>query len=132
MKKLEAEELKKLIDSFVEEDSPPKGTGKLPGLEEGEVIAPPIEPVKELTEEEIKKMFRGSVPEGFDQTKAEAVRSPLTGDRVFLKFGEERRWIPDTETLDKLGITMGDVKNITDDEMRALKEGFGLFSAKLW
>lgn len=135
MLRKEAEELKKLIDSFVVDEPE---AAPLPEVEEGEVI-PEVEPVEtvepepvELTESEIKKMFRQMVPEGFDPAKVEVVRSSKTGDRVFLKFGGERRWIPDLETLEKLGYNLGDVKNVPDEEMATLREGFGLLSVKLW
>lgn len=124
----EADELKRLIDSM----TAPEVVGDavdLPEIAEGETIT---EAPVEITEAEIKKMFRGQVPEGFNPAGVELVRSPKTGDRVFMKYGEERRWIPDPDTIEKLGYTMGDIKEITDDEMAELKEGFGLLSAKLW
>jgi hypothetical protein len=122
----EASELKNLIDSFTVSEEP-----VMPEIEEGEVI-PEEKPPVELTEAEVKKMFRQMVPEGFTPEGVEVVRSPKTGDRVFMKFGNERRWIPDLETLQKLGYQLKDVKDIPDDEMAVLKEGFGLLSTKLW
>jgi hypothetical protein len=127
----EAEELKKLIDSFVVEvEAEP-----LTEVEEGEVVPEDVVEVKEpveLTEQQLKQAFRHQVPENFDPKKVEMVRSPMTGDRVFLKYEDERRWIPDLETLEAFGFNLSDVKEKKDDEMRALKEGFGLLSKKLW
>jgi hypothetical protein len=129
MLRSEAEELKKLIDSFVVEvEAEP-----LAEVEEGEVVEEleVKEPV-ELTEDQLKKAFRHQVPTDFDPSKVEMVRSPMTGDRVFLKYDNERRWVPDLETLEAFGFELGDVKDVTDDELRELKEGFGLLSKKLW
>ncbi len=129
MKKEEAEQFKKLIDSFID---------SFVEIGEGEAVLPvpsddenPKEKV-EFSEADLKKLFRNLVPEGFDLEKAEAIRSPKTLDRVFLKFDNEKRWIPDPETLEKLGFTLADVKEIPDEEMKNIKEGFGLFSVKLW
>ena len=126
MKREEIEKLVNFINTMIDEN----------GIEEGEIIeesAPPESvPTVELTEEQIKKLFRNQVPENFDISKIGAVRSPMTGDRVFLKYGDEKRWVPDLDTLERLGITLADVKDITDSEMREIKEGFGLLSSKLW
>jgi len=125
MNQAEATELKKLIDSFVVEEGEPT-----PVVEviDGEVEKPKVE----LTEEELNKLFRRSIPEGFKLADADAVRGQTTGDKVFLRFNGEKRWVPDLETLEKLGFNLADVKNLTDEEVKELKEGFGLFSAKLW
>jgi hypothetical protein len=144
MLRKEADELKKLIDSFVEESSTTttnsnvesvKYVDELPEISEGEVIPPEIDPIpqpKQITELELKKMFRNQVPENFDPNKVELVRSPMTGDRVFMKYDGTRRWMPDPETMEKLGFTMGDVRETTDEEVKELTEKFGLLSAKLW
>lgn len=120
MKKSEAEEIKKLIDSFVEEEATYE-----------EVTEVKKEPIT-FTEDELQKLFRKDVPAGFDLSKAEVINGKATGDRVFLKFGNERRHIPDPETLERLGFTFADVKQASDEEMREMKEGFGLLSVKLW
>ena len=127
MLRQEADELKKLIDSFVVEVE----VEPLKEVEEGEIVPEAKEPV-ELTEEQLKKAFRNQVPEDFNPSKVEMVRSPMTGDRVFLKYEDERRWVPDLETLEAFGFNLGDVKELKDDELRELKEGFGLLSKKLW
>ena len=125
MNQREADELKKLIDSFVE-DKPQK-------VDEGKEDFEPEEKKEVLlTAEEEKQLFRNMIPDNFNWEEVTLIRSPLTQDRVFLKFGGERRWIPDLETLEKMGFTLNDVENIEDDEMRKLKEGLGLLSEKLW
>ena len=116
----EAEELKKLIDSFTGLEAPPES-----------VVEPAKEPVA-ITKDEENQLFRSMVPEGFDWKDAKPVRSPLTQDRVFLQFGKERRWIPDLETLQRIGYGLADVQDIDDEQMRELKEGFGLLSVKIW
>jgi len=123
----EAGELKKLIDSFVES---PCETAI---LKEAEKLKeePAKEPVA-ITKDEENQLFRSMVPEGFDWKDAKPVRSPLTQDRVFLQFGKERRWIPDLETLQRIGYGLADVQDIDDEQMRELKEGFGLLSVKIW
>jgi hypothetical protein len=131
MLRSEADELIKVINSFVVEvEAEP-----LTEVDEGGAVTLMVdessEPV-ELTEEELRKAFRHQVPENFDPSKVEMVRSPMTGDRVFLKYVNERRWIPDLETLEAFGFTLEDVKEIKDDELRELKEGFGLLSKRLW
>ncbi len=127
MNRNEADELKKLIDSFVTVDEIMTGeTITITGLSEEP------KPVKRPTEEELKKMFRGNVPEGFSFDTARVIRFPLSGDRVFLEFGGEKRWIPDPETLDRLGFKIEDAVEITDEEAKDLKEGYQLFPAKLW
>lgn len=123
MKKEEAKLLKELIDSF----PPDEETPQTPQPEPSE----PKEKV-EITKEELNKLFRGLLPEGFDLSKSEPVRSPISGDKVFLRFDGERRWIPDLDTLEKLGWDLGDVKEITDEEIKKLKDGFALLSVKLW
>lgn len=123
MKKEEAKLLKELIDSFPLDEE----TLQTPQPEPSE----PKEKV-EITKEELNKLFRGLLPEGFDLSKSEPVRSPISGDKVFLRFDGERRWIPDLDTLEKLGWDLGDVKEITDEEIKKLKDGFALLSVKLW
>jgi hypothetical protein len=121
MKKEEADQLKKLIDSFTESSA--------------EVVeeAPQVdEPRKAITEDELKLAFRNDVPEGFTVGKADVVRSSITGDRVFLRFDGERRWIPDLDTLTAFGWDLGDVQDIAEEEMKELKEGFGLLQSSLW
>jgi hypothetical protein len=118
----EADILKKMIDSLVE--------GK-----EVEVIEEITETKTEqsaLSEEETKKLFRQSVPEDFNWKEAEPVRSPITGDRVFLKFRNEKRWVPDLQTLEKMGFDLSDVKDLTDDEMRIIPEKMGLLTVERW
>jgi hypothetical protein len=120
MKAEEAQQLVDLINTLVDDAV----------IEEAQIVEEPKE--VGLSEEETNKLFRRSVPEGFSWENARPARAAITGDRVFLIFGEERRWIPDLETLQKMGWDLGDVENIPDDEIRKLKEGFGLFSCKLW
>ena len=129
----EAEVLKKMIDSLVE--------GKdVEVIEEAEIVSAPDDikgdafdmPEKELSTEETKKLFRQSVPEDFNWKEAEVVRSPITGDRVFLRFRNEKRWIPDLQTLEKMGFDLSDVKDITDDEMRIIPEKMGLLTVERW
>jgi len=129
MKRSEVEQIVSLLNSMIDET----------GLEIDEVITPATMDVLEESyawvepdENKTKKMFRQAVPEGFDWAKVEVVRSPITGDRVFMKFGDEKRWIPDLETLEAMGHDLGTVKDISDEDMRGLKEKYGLLSAKLW
>lgn len=133
----EADELIKVINSFVEPVTGMTGTPgpelvePMPEVGEGEVISEDKAPV-ELTETELRKAFRNQVPEGFDPAKVEMVRSPKTGDRVFLKYEDERRWVPDLPTLEAFGFGLEDVKEIKDEELEALKEGYGILTKKLW
>lgn len=122
MKKQEAEELKKIIDSFVESE---KGINSV--VEETE-----IKPEIVLTEEELNKLFRREVPEGFNLKETKIVRSKSTGDRVFLIFREKKYWIPDIETLEKIGFNLGDVEEVSDEEIKKYSEGYAFFSVKLW
>jgi len=133
MLRKEADELVKLIESFVEVEpsQAPVQAPELGEIEEGEVVPEEVAPV-ELTEDQLKKAFRHQVPEDFDPAKVEMVRSPMTGDRVFLKYEDERRWVPDLETLEAFGFNLSDVKDLKDEELRELKEGFGLLSKRLW
>jgi len=136
MKRSEVEKIVNLLNDMIEED----GIEDFPvGSCENSIIKEAIHARNveiadkiELTDDQIKKLFRNQVPENFDISKVGAVRSPMTGDRVFLKYENEKRWIPDLETLERLGMTLADVKDITDAEMREIKEGFGLLSSKLW
>jgi len=129
----EADILKKMIDSLVE--------GKeVEVVEEPEIVSAPDDikgdafdmPETEISEEETKKLFRQSVPEDFNWKEAEPVRSPITGDRVFLKFRNEKRWVPDLQTLEKMGFDLSDVKDLTDDEMRTIPEKMGLLTVERW
>lgn len=126
MKREEIEKLVNFINTMIDEDGITEP--QLSEIEEGEVI----KELPDLTPEQLKKLFRNQVPENFDISRISAVRSPMTGDRVFLKYGDEKRWIPDLGTLERLGMNLGDVKDMTDEEMRGIKEGFGLLSSKLW
>jgi hypothetical protein len=120
MKQTEADELKKLIDSFVEFD-----------IQEVKVEEVTKEPI-ELSPENLMALFRNEIPEGFDINNAKFIRSPKSGDRGFLVHGEERRWIPDLETLEAIGYGLDDIKDVTDEELDRYKERFGLLTSKLW
>ena len=123
MKADEARELVNLINAMIEENSEV--------IEEAEVVEEPVEKVYP-DEAKTKKMFRGQIPEGFDWAEASVVRSPMTGDRVFLKYGDEKRWIPDLETLTAIGWDLGGVEGIEDEQMKGLKEAYGVLAARLW
>lgn len=127
MKSQEAEELKRLIDSFVEDDTQP-----VPPEELGEEMLQDIITAFDLSGDEQNKLFRGDVPSDGDY-EYRFVRSGMMGDRVFMEInGNERRWVPDLETLERLGGHLNEVVDITDEEMAELKEGFGLLSVKRW
>lgn len=122
MKVEEAEVLKKMIDSLVE--------GK-----DVEIVEETAETTTEqsaLSEEETIKLLRQNVPEDFNWKEAEVVRSPITGDRVFLRFRNEKRWVPDLQTLEKMGFDLSDVKDLTDYEMRRIPEKMGLLTVERW
>jgi len=128
MKPDEMKQLVSLINTFEVEEDVVGDAVDLPIIE-GELVE---EEKSFIDEAKTKKMFRGNTPEGFDWNEADVVRSPATGDRVFLKYGNEKRWIPDLETLTAIGWDLGMVKGITDDEMKELKEGYGILASRLW
>ena len=123
----EADDLIKVVNSFVGSEVQEVRVEK---VEEGEPVEQESKP--ELTEEETKKLFRGQVPETFDFSEASFVRAGSTGDKVWLKFKETKRWVPDLETLEKIGYGLDDVEEVKDEELRALKEEFSLYPARLW
>jgi hypothetical protein len=117
----EVQRIVDLLNTMIDEEATEEVT-------EAEVVKEFVYPDEEKT----KKMFRNQVPEEFKWEEVEVVRSPITGDRVFMLFNGEKRWIPDLGTLEAMGWELSDVKNISDDEMRTLSEKYGILASRLW
>ena len=122
MNRKEANEVITLINTFVD-DYDENVSSETEALKEPKV---------ELTKEELKKLFRNKVPEGFSFDKADLVRNSTTGDKVWLRFNETKRWIPDLPTLEKMGYGLSDVKEISDEDIKGLKEEQSIFPKRIW
>ena len=59
----------------------------------------------------------------FNKEGGHCVRSTSSGDMVYYVLNDEKHWIKNPETLQKLGFNFHSVKNITNAEFDKIKTG---------
>ncbi len=66
------------------------------------------------------------MPEEVSKVDPFTIRSEYTGDRVYLIQEGKRFWVKNPETLDKLGFTLGQEKNVKYEELMQYPEAEAL------